>query len=134
MKRVVLLIPINRENKVLLQHKSKDAPNNPNMWCLFGGAIEEGESLDGAIEREIKEELQIDIKATFFKRVTSNEIERNYFSANLDTEEAVLKEMQQEGDNLDYFSLEDMKSLVINQAHLSAIQSFLSQKSSNNVP
>lgn len=32
------------------------------MWCLPGGAIELGESLDQALKREVKEETGLDIK------------------------------------------------------------------------
>ena len=35
----------------------------PNMWEFPGGKVEEGESLQTAIEREIKEELKCEFKA-----------------------------------------------------------------------
>ncbi|MDP3741198.1 MAG: NUDIX hydrolase, partial [bacterium] len=65
-KRVSLIIPITRERKVLLQHKSTDAPNNPDTWCLFGGSIEEGESPEQAARREFKEELQVSVSGLNF--------------------------------------------------------------------
>lgn len=45
------------ENKVLLQHRTSDAPRFPNCWNLFGGGIDEGETPMEAIFREIQEEL-----------------------------------------------------------------------------
>jgi 8-oxo-dGTP diphosphatase len=40
----------------------------PNHWDLIGGHVEEGETPDEALVREVKEELDIDLKEyTFFK-------------------------------------------------------------------
>lgn len=128
MKRVSLLIAFDQENKILLQHKSLDAPNDPNTWCLFGGGIEPGETPEEAIRREIIEELQLQINPVFLKKVTDFDIERNYFLLYLDAKVDVLRRKQLEGDDLGYFSINEMGSLQINKAHQQAIEDFLSQK------
>jgi 8-oxo-dGTP pyrophosphatase MutT (NUDIX family) len=48
--------------KYLLQHRDP-IPNifYPDHWGLFGGALEDEESYDIALQREIKEELCIDV-------------------------------------------------------------------------
>jgi len=41
----------------------------PNHWDLIGGHVEEGETPEEALVREVKEELDIDIKEyTFYKK------------------------------------------------------------------
>jgi 8-oxo-dGTP diphosphatase len=41
----------------------------PNHWDLFGGHIEKGESPEEALVREVKEELNIELKEfTFFRK------------------------------------------------------------------
>jgi len=44
---------------VYLQMRTKDAPHNPGMYGIFGGSLEENESHEEALVREIKEELDI---------------------------------------------------------------------------
>lgn len=52
-KRFVGIILVNKENKVLLQLRSKDDHLYPNCWTLPGGKVEEDESLEQAIVREV---------------------------------------------------------------------------------
>lgn len=57
------IILINDKNDVLL-HLRDDKPtiSYPNMWVLPGGYIEEGETPEQCIIREIKEELGVELK------------------------------------------------------------------------
>ncbi len=132
MKRVSLIIPITKERKILLQHKSAYAPNNPDTWCFFGGNIEEGESPKQAARREFKEELQVSVSdLNFFTKTfdVEKELERHYFSMACDIDIGILRNQQQEGDDIGYFSLEEMKSLKINQAHYQTLLHFFESKS-----
>ena len=54
---VALLILHRDDGHILMQHRTEDAPLWPGYWGLFGGGIEENESPEEAIEREIQEEL-----------------------------------------------------------------------------
>ena len=57
---VALLGLINENNEVLISLR-KDRSHYNNVWEFPGGKVEEGETVDDALEREIKEELNIDI-------------------------------------------------------------------------
>lgn len=50
-----------RKSKVLLVRRAQ--PPNAGLWAIPGGAIELGESLQGAAERELREETSIIIRA-----------------------------------------------------------------------
>src|SRR5882672_6158392 len=56
-KNVSVLILYSNERKILLQHRTKDAPTFPDYWAFFGGGVEEGESAEQAVKRESLEEL-----------------------------------------------------------------------------
>ena len=50
---------LRRDTKILLCHRHPQRVHYPNVWDLPGGHVEEGESLDEALTREIHEELGI---------------------------------------------------------------------------
>jgi 8-oxo-dGTP diphosphatase len=65
-RRVSVLIPYLRRDGgtfVFLQKRSKDALRSPGFFGFFGGGIEEGETPDEALCREIREELTFDLDA-----------------------------------------------------------------------
>lgn len=54
----VVAIIENEEKQFLLQLRDdKEGIFFPNHWGLFGGAVEDGESVQSALERELNEEL-----------------------------------------------------------------------------
>lgn len=59
-REVATLIPYRMRGSVpefYLQMRALDAPTSPNRWGIFGGGLEEGESPDDAVLRELLEEL-----------------------------------------------------------------------------
>ena len=53
-----------KEGRVLLVHRSPTARFWPEVWDLFGGHVNEGESLEEALRREAREELGIEVLAS----------------------------------------------------------------------
>ena len=50
------------KDKILLQLRDKKLRvRNPGRWGIFGGGIKKGESPEQAIQRELKEELELEI-------------------------------------------------------------------------
>jgi len=78
-KKTVPLIIENLEGRVLLMLRdNKLTIPYPNYWTLLGGFVEEGETLEEALKREIMEELNYKIKDfKFFGKYFSEDKERN---------------------------------------------------------
>ena len=100
------IILLNSENKVLLiLRDNKTSIPYPNMWDVPGGQIEEGETPDEAIRREMMEELGIkDLgKIELFNIYRSDNLTDYLFwkKINLDVNEIDL----QEGQDIKYFKL-----------------------------
>jgi 8-oxo-dGTP diphosphatase len=59
-KQVVGAVLVDAEGRVLLQQRDdKPGLRYPNFWTFFGGAVEDGEAPDEAIQRELAEELEL---------------------------------------------------------------------------
>ncbi len=59
---VGLIALINENNEVLISLRKNRSKYN-DYWEFPGGKVEEGETVNNALEREIKEELSIDISS-----------------------------------------------------------------------
>ncbi|HQG63102.1 MAG TPA: NUDIX domain-containing protein [Bacteroidales bacterium] len=70
MKKIAAIILENDNNELLLYLRdNKSGIPFPNCWDLFGGHVEEGETTEEALIREVKEELGITLgEFRFFKR------------------------------------------------------------------
>lgn len=70
-RAISILIPYldDGDIRVFLQRRSKTAKRLPNFFGFFGGGIENDESPEQALRREIQEELSVDTaEAGFFCR------------------------------------------------------------------
>lgn len=61
-RNVAVALLFNKKMEILLQKKSLDYCWFPGRWCLFGGGIEKNEKPEKALIRELKEELNYNLK------------------------------------------------------------------------
>lgn len=59
---VACIVLINKEKKILLQHRDPQAEILAGYWGFFGGQVEGKETADEAVKREAFEELNIYLK------------------------------------------------------------------------
>ena len=60
---VSLIVLYDSDKKLLLQHRTPDAPTLPGCWGFFGGRIDDGELPEEAVCREAREELNCELKS-----------------------------------------------------------------------
>jgi 8-oxo-dGTP diphosphatase len=75
MKQIAMVLLFDRQGRLLvyLRDNKPDIPF-PNHWDFFGGHVEEGETPEEALVREVKEELGIELKLwNFFRRYECTE-------------------------------------------------------------
>lgn len=133
-RKVAIFVLRDESGKILLQHKDSGAPRLANYWAFFGGGIENSETPEEAVKREAMEELQIELKPTFFKKYTyepdelvKNRVEIRMFTAPLELQVEQLKKQQLEGDDLGLFTLEETKKLKIWEKDRKVIEDLFKQ-------
>ena len=132
-RRVSLLVLRDEEGRVLMQHRSKDAKLKPDHWAFFGGGIEEGETPEEALKREIKEELGIDaVGFKLFGRYEFKEVpglfEKFVYVASLRHPVEALKRQQAEGQNLGLFSFAELNGLNISDNDMVILKELFGRK------
>ena len=63
---IVVAALIEKDGKYLIAKRSHGNKETNNKWEFPGGKVEKGESEEHAIEREIKEEFEMDVEAVKF--------------------------------------------------------------------
>jgi 8-oxo-dGTP diphosphatase len=116
MKEIAAIILENEKGEFLLALRdNKPGIPFPNHWDLIGGHVEEGETPEEALIREVKEELDIDLKEyAFYKKYEclAGDVYENikYIykgKINLPIEEVTLLE----GVRPQYFSKEEIRNI-----------------------
>ncbi|GAA1804673.1 NUDIX domain-containing protein [Planosporangium flavigriseum] len=59
--RVALVLLVDRHGRLLMQHRTADAPVSPNLWGFPGGHVEPGEEPLAAAHRELLEETGLTV-------------------------------------------------------------------------
>lgn len=117
--RGVNAIPVNAEGKILLQLRDDRPVYYPNCWTCLGGGVELGETFDEAIQRELSEEIEIDLPVKLWKiqnyplelKGQTYQIESHTYVGRIDRPVSEIK--LNEGQALGYFGLNDLDKLQI---------------------
>ena len=129
-RNVSVLILYNKDKEILLQHRAKDAKRLPDYWAFFGGGIEDGETPEQALRREIFEELEYKVlnpTKVLVQKFTHNEDENTkyVFVEEYDYSQPLL---QHEGQNKGWWKFDDLEQLKIvdhDKVTLTEIKKFL---------
>lgn len=106
------LIIENASGEILLQLRdNKPELEYPNCWGTFGGQIEEGETPQIAIEREIKEELDYDVENPELYRIYSFDSYDIYMFRTIDKKVTLDDFDVREGQKAAFFSIETMTDI-----------------------
>jgi 8-oxo-dGTP diphosphatase len=115
LKKNAVAVIVDSDNKILLLKRSSK-PNiwQPSKWGLVGGEIEKGETPQQAIEREIKEETNLEIN----KFTKSFSIQKNpdsiehVFACRYDGDPTDIR-LNEENSNYGWYDIDEMKFLDI---------------------
>ena len=122
---VVAGILFDHDKSILLAQRSAEK-SFPLQWEFPGGKIEEGENSEGALKRELFEELNIEIdKIKLFDSVV---YEYELFRANIEfflINEWSGKLINKEGQNLHWKKLNDLSGLKILDADVPVINKLI---------
>ena len=107
----VSAILINAQGQVLLQQRDDNpAIRYPGHWSLFGGTIEDGESAAGAVVREVREEIDFEMRNFgLFREFVQNNKREFAFAGELT---AGLDELTlSEGQGMNFFDPSQLREL-----------------------
>ena len=112
-RRVAIIVFYDDNKRILLQNR-EGISKFGEKWGYFGGGIEEGETPDQALIREVKEELNYDLKEYHYIGKFSDET--NGLRIEMDTYIAPLPNLssfrQKEGKSMRLFSLEGAMKVI----------------------
>ncbi|MBI2671994.1 NUDIX domain-containing protein [Candidatus Woesearchaeota archaeon] len=123
--RGTALILENSERKILMQLRDNNPGiRYPNFWALPGGGAEEGETPEDAIKREIKEETNYElINPKYIGNFLIKKWKLYVFSKY--DPKLKLEDLEvNEGQELKFFSLEEILRLKIVPHHLPRIKEY----------
>ena len=137
MTKIAAIILENDKGEFLLALRdNKPGIPFPNHWDLIGGHVEEGETPEEALVREVKEELDIDLKEySFFKIyecLTGDAYENIKYiytgKINIPIEEVTLLE----GERPQYFSREEIPDVKFANIIKSIVMDYINYSDSLN--
>jgi len=122
----IILLNHNNEVLLLLRDDKPEIPF-PNMWDIPGGKVEENETPENGIRREMNEELELMSLGVInlFKIITSEEITDYIFWKKIDLYPAEIN--LKEGQRIEYFNLEKIKKTKLAFNYNDVIEDFYTE-------
>ena len=114
-RNVAVIILYDKDKKVLLQHRTEDAPRLAGYWAFFGGGIEAGETPEQTVRRETLEELNYTLQAPRLIMVSHFDVETEIGDMNVYLEEYDPAQVLtlHEGQGMGWFQLSELDGLKI---------------------
>ena len=132
MKKIAAII-FENDNGEFLLYKRDNKPGIPfpGYWDLIGGHVEEGETPEQALVREVKEEIDIDLKEfDFYKKfecLTGDAYENIKYIYTGKINIPVEKIRLLEGDRPQYFSREEIPNVNFANILKSIVMEYISE-------
>jgi len=122
----IILLNHNNEVLLLLRDDKPEIPF-PNMWDIPGGKVEENETPENGIRREMNEELELMSLGVInlFKIITSEEITDYIYWKKIDLNPAEIN--LKEGQRIEYFNLEKIKKTKLAFNYNDVIEDFYTE-------
>lgn len=118
--QVVSAIVFFNKKVLLLQRDDAFGIKDPERWQLPGGGVENSETLDVAISRELQEEIGIIPKMLYF--LGTPYPKTHVYYAPLTKEEVKKIKKGNEGKDLRFFSLDEMLNIPLTQKLQQALE------------
>ncbi len=96
-----------------------DVPNitDPDCWGVVGGHSEEGETPEETLKREVLEEIGITIQnPEFLRNIDDNGENLFMYHVGLNDEDLESLRLGDEGQEMDFFNLDDLKNLKLTKS------------------
>ncbi|MBT96562.1 MAG: NUDIX domain-containing protein [Candidatus Pacearchaeota archaeon] len=128
-------IIVNNKSEILLQKKSLDYPIIPGgYWSVFGGEIENGETPEQALKREIKEEIEFNINKFKLFRIKDYKLsvgfygKRYIFEVLFDRE--IFNIILKEGAGFAFFNISEINSIKLEPLCLEILKEYFQEQQS----
>lgn len=104
---------ITYRNKVLLLHRDNiPTISDPDKWSVVGGNVEEGETVDEGMRREIREESNLSPRnLKYLGKMIIGDHEVSAYTAELDADEVKNIELGDEGSEIKFFTFDELQTL-----------------------
>lgn len=112
-QQIVSAIVVFNGKLLLLQRDDTPGIRDSKRWQLPGGGVEEGETPDTAMRRELQEEISIIPKVLNF--LATPYLKTHVYYAPLTEEEAAKIKKGDEGRDLRFFSLDEISAIPLTQ-------------------